>query len=613
METIGLSISCACSLFLVLYLFRIKKRTQLQNIFVINCFLVFFWDLILLAQKYFCASYPIDPIIFDWFVYIPICFLPVSILFTGIIFANTKIEFKKRYILLFVIPTLSIIMLWTNSLHHLFYIVYSVNINEVVFGSYFFVHTVYTLALYAIGLIYLLRYSIKNSGIFSKQAILITIAVLVPISVNILSYVQVISVSIYVTPIIFTFTISLCAFAILKFEFLNVTPIALQRIVDRISDSYIVLNDNNVITDFNQTFLHTFSLQASSVRNTNIFSSDKATQYLPELKEAISKTYVSSKTFSFETFIEPINKYFIVEVSSIINNNVFLGVLVLFKDVTQHEEDMQTIKNNQDMLIESERFASLGQMIGGIAHNLKTPIMSIAGAAEALNDLITEYDTSIGDPDVTNEDHHAIANDMRSWVEKVKTHTSYMSDIITAVKGQAISSDAAPDAFTVEELMKHVSILMKHDLKNSLVELRPERLVDKDFKLYGNINALVQVIDNLISNAIQSYGGKPDGVIDFIIEKQEDNLIISIRDYGAGIPEDVQEKLFNSMITTKGKNGTGLGLFMSYSNIKAKFNGNITFESEVRKRKHLPCNSSSKGVGFRKISYLLSNQKKLCL
>ena len=81
--------------------------------------------------------------------------------------------------------------------------------------------------------------------------------------------------------------------------------------------------------------------------------------------------------------------------------------------------DLQTIEDNQDMLIEKERLASLGQMIGGIAHNLKTPILSIAGASEGISDLIKEYDLSIGDPDVTFEDHHAIAKVMLEWVSKI--------------------------------------------------------------------------------------------------------------------------------------------------------------------------------------------------
>lgn len=82
--------------------------------------------------------------------------------------------------------------------------------------------------------------------------------------------------------------------------------------------------------------------------------------------------------------------------------------------------DMQTIQNNQQLLMERERLASLGQLIGGIAHNLKTPIMSISGAAEGLTDLVKEYDSSIGDPEVTNDDHHDIAKDMREWIEKLK-------------------------------------------------------------------------------------------------------------------------------------------------------------------------------------------------
>ena len=102
-------------------------------------------------------------------------------------------------------------------------------------------------------------------------------------------------------------------------------------------------------------------------------------------------------------------------------------------------------------------------------------------------------------------------------------------------------------------------------------------------EIKGNINSLVQVINNIISNAIQAYNGKTNKNIDFIIKVKDNNLIFTIQDYGCGMPKKVQDKLFKEMITTKGKNGTGLGLFMSYSNIRAHFNGNISFESEEGK------------------------------
>ena len=236
------------------------------------------------------------------------------------------------------------------------------------------------------------------------------------------------------------------------------------------------------------------------------------------------------------------------------------------------------------MLMERERLASLGQLIGGIAHNLKTPIMSISGAAEALDDLAKEYDSSIDDPEVNSKDHHDIAKDMEAWVSKIRSYTEYMSDIITAVKGQAVTlSEVDNVSFDVEELIKRVDILMKHELKNAIIYLNVSLKVPEKLKLHGDINSLVQVINNMISNSIQSYNGKTEQNIDLIVEQKDANLIISVKDYGCGLPEKVKDKLFNEMITTKGKNGTGLGLYMSYSTIKAHFNGNITFESEEGK------------------------------
>ncbi len=242
---------------------------------------------------------------------------------------------------------------------------------------------------------------------------------------------------------------------------------------------------------------------------------------------------------------------------------------------------LNQIHDNQETIMEKERLASLGQLIGGIAHNLKTPIMSISGAAEGLKDLIKEYDSSIDDPEVNSNDHHEIASDMSEWVSKIKTHTEYMSDVITAVKGQAVTlSNEENISFTVGELLKRVNILMKHELKNAIIYLNIHMRTDENLMINGDVNSLVQVINNMISNSIQAYDGKPEQNIDLIVERRENNLLISVKDYAGGLAKKVKDKLFKEMITTKGKNGTGLGLYMSYSTIKARFGGNIKVESE---------------------------------
>ena len=62
----------------------------------------------------------------------------------------------------------------------------------------------------------------------------------------------------------------------------------------------------------------------------------------------------------------------------------------------------------------------------------------------------------------------------------------------------------------------------------------------------------------MVSNAIQSYNGETNKSIDMIVSKENNNIVISIKDYGCGMTKEVKDKLFKEMITTKGKNGTGL-------------------------------------------------------
>ena len=122
---------------------------------------------------------------------------------------------------------------------------------------------------------------------------------------------------------------------------------------------------------------------------------------------------------------------------------------------------------------------------------------------------------------------------------------------------------------------------MKHELKKASLIFDVKIQTSPNTVLKGDINSLVQVINNLVTNAIQSYNGEKNKTITLSAKQVDNNLVISVADNGCGIPEDVQEKIFNSMITTKGKNGTGLGLFMSYSTIRGHFNGDLTFKSKI--------------------------------
>lgn len=581
-----LLISVATMLCFSAYLLRQKDHKQLSRFFILDLTCTLIISIGVLLQVIFTNLFNINPFIFEKFIYIGTCFSPVCFLLTSSIFINSKLVLTTKHKLLFVIPLISLLILWTNDYHHLFYKFYSIDLEQAVFGPYFYIHTLYSYSCILIAIFRLILYSIKNSGFFSKQSLLICTGSGICLAMNILSTLGILNSSIYTTPIAFTVAILFIALAIFKFDFLKVTPIALQRVVDRMSDGYIIVNDENIVTDFNQTFLDLFSLKTSELRNINIndlitkLSSDSEERHT--FLDAINKTKSNDKTIKIERYFSQLNKYFNIEINSIKNKNTYLGTLILFKDITQHTMDMKTIKDNQDMLIEKERLASLGQMIGGIAHNLKTPIMSIAGAAEGLSDLIKEYDSSIEDPEVTVQDHHEIASDMNVWIEKIRTHLSYMSDVITAIKGQAVNfADQTSTSFTVKELMNYVDILMKHELKNALINLKAQADIDSSTEVKGNINSLVQVINNIISNAIQAYQsrGETNKDIDFRIYKEGSNIIFKIQDYAGGLPQNVQEKLFKEMITTKGKNGTGLGLFMSYSNIKAHFSGNLRYET----------------------------------
>ncbi|MFZ5989509.1 MAG: ATP-binding protein [Bacillota bacterium] len=237
----------------------------------------------------------------------------------------------------------------------------------------------------------------------------------------------------------------------------------------------------------------------------------------------------------------------------------------------------------EESILEIERLASLGQLIGGISHNLMTPIMSISGACAGLEDLTDEYEKSIGDTNITLDDHHEIVNEMRLWINRLKEYNSYMSNIITTFKTQAVKLNShTTSEFTIEEFVKQIRFLMTYNVQIKRSDLNFDIDIEQETTISGDASSLIQVINNIIINAIQSYEdtGSTKPRVDFHIHKEGSKVKFIIRDYGKGIKDDTKKRVFKNMVTTKGKNGTGLSLLLSYSTIKGKFGGEIWFESE---------------------------------
>jgi two-component system sensor histidine kinase HupT/HoxJ len=579
------SLIMLCFLFVVL---RMKNKTTLHWFSIINVFIIFLWGILSIANEYVVKNDHSDEILTN-LIYSVISFVPYFLFFFGYVYAKSDSKINKVLYLLILLPVIRIVLIWTNEYHHLLF-TNSIISGERVRSPLSFYYMIASYIMDVLGFFYLVKFSVKNSGFFSKQSMLIMIGILFPFVVDVIFFFNIIPIPHYYEPIAFSIAIVFFLAAILRFGLFSIIPIALQTVVDHISDSYIVINEKFVIIDFNRSFSEGFKDAVTIARKDSLREMFNQLEYISFISydgfvEFINEGIRTKKSVSFENHFlsDRIDRTYTIEITPIYAENTYKGTIILLKDITEQRKSFEMIRQAQVMLIESEHLASLGQLVGGIAHNLKTPIMSISGGLEGLSDLITEYDESVGDDGITDEDHHEIANDMRVWIGKMKEYCSYMSDIITTVKGQAVQFTAATtDKFLLRELTKRVDILMNHELKKYGCRLELICADEDTIEIKGEVNSLVQVINNLIINSIEAYEGK-EGAIDFIITREDDMIQFIVKDYASGMTDDVKNKLFKEMITTKAKFGTGLGLYMSYSTICGRFGGKMWFESELGK------------------------------
>lgn len=500
-------------------------------------------------------------------------------------------SWKKWMSWLFVVPIITVLMACTNPWHHLYYVQFSVIKSQIVFGPYLLVSGAYNYICLMGAMIYMIQFGFKNrTPLYLKQCFFFTLSGFVPLVISLIATFGNVDLPITATPLSFLATAICNAMAIYGLHVLDISPVATRHILDAISDSYVVLNDAGYVVTYNRRFGELFAKEYGIEEGTQLGENMKrsksgAKNVIFRLMAALESSKQGKTHISYEQSItindcgETNAYYFVVDISPLEVNGQISGYVILFKDITRLRESMKRLQASQERMVEQERFAFLGQMIGGLAHNLKTPIMSISGCVSAADALVEECEDSLDDPEVTPEDYREIYTEMKDWLSKIKESTAYMSDIITAIKGQATNISTTDEVtFTIDEMIKRSTLLMRHELLNGGCRLEVRYDKREEISLQGDINNLVQVIGNLLSNAIFAQKDK-GGVIEVQVDHDEEHLRIQVKDNGTGIPDHVLQKLFKSMVTSKGTQGTGLGLYISNAVIRTKFNGEMWCEN----------------------------------
>lgn len=232
--------------------------------------------------------------------------------------------------------------------------------------------------------------------------------------------------------------------------------------------------------------------------------------------------------------------------------------------VQELQQTLKELKETQLQLINSEKMASLGQLVAGIAHEINTPVASIKSNNEMLTKLINKID---------DENIKEIFNQINTIDKEA---IDRISKIVVSLKKFVRLDEADLQETDINKEIDLTLEIIRHETKNK-VEIE---------KHYGDIplikcypNMLNQVFTNILVNSCQAI--TTQGKITITTESNDNKLIIKFKDNGCGIPKENLDKIFTAGYTTKGVGvGTGLGLAISQKIID-KHKGKILVNSEV--------------------------------
>ena len=238
--------------------------------------------------------------------------------------------------------------------------------------------------------------------------------------------------------------------------------------------------------------------------------------------------------------------------------------------ISSFNDDMKnTIENNMMTLAQYQKLATIGTMISFITHQWKQPLNAIGLIAQNTEDILTE-------------DEEFERDDIIDMMQSIMNHIVFMSETMENFKNFFKPEDVNVP-FNVVSSIKSIMSLLTPALKKSNIEvvynMSPAM---ENVRVFGFVNDLKQVIMNIIVNGKEAIltrkENEPDikGQIVINIECVDNNerVIIAIMDNGTGLSEETISKIFEMHYTTKGANGTGIGMYMAQMIIE-KMNGTL--------------------------------------
>lgn len=256
-------------------------------------------------------------------------------------------------------------------------------------------------------------------------------------------------------------------------------------------------------------------------------------------------------------------------------------------------ETLESLQRTQVQLVQSEKMASLGLLVAGIAHEIKNPLNFVNNFAELALEFIDDHRTRQAASGGTDPpDVEATLNDVADNLTRIREHGLRADGIINAMLMHARDRRGEPIAVDFNAMLVEHANLAYHGFRAADRTLTVEivKSIDPEVgRVMVPYQELARVIVNLVSNACHAMrqrlrSGEPEyrPQLRLATHRQGDIIELTIADNGTGISQEVRRRIFDPFFTTKPPGeGTGLGLSLSYEIIVKELGGSIDVESTV--------------------------------